>query len=74
MSHQMYQKTIITVVAPSMEDENNQMIVDKTPFIDKDDNKINSPSGDKKAMSQKESEHLFDDSKSPSFSSNFSLD
>eukprot|EP00957_Ditylum_brightwellii_P080363 6112247-Ditylum_brightwellii.AAC.2 len=64
----------ITDVAPFIEDENNQMIVDKTPSIDKDDNKINSPSRDEKWMSHKESEHSLDDSKSPNFSSDFSLD
>eukprot|EP00957_Ditylum_brightwellii_P052534 3983786-Ditylum_brightwellii.AAC.1 len=63
----------ITDVEPSIEDKNNQKIVDKTPSIDKDD-KINSPSGDEKSMSQKESEHLLANSKSPSFSSDFSLD
>eukprot|EP00957_Ditylum_brightwellii_P092348 7031054-Ditylum_brightwellii.AAC.1 len=70
----MPQKTTITDVAPSIEDENNQMIVDKTPPIDEDDNMIDSPSGDEKSMSHKELEHLLGDSKSPSFSSNFSLD
>eukprot|EP00957_Ditylum_brightwellii_P193585 14741191-Ditylum_brightwellii.AAC.1 len=67
------QITTITDVAPSIEDENNQMIGDKTLSIDKDDNKISSPSGDEKLMSHKESEHSLDDSKSPSFSSDFSL-
>eukprot|EP00957_Ditylum_brightwellii_P135138 10302894-Ditylum_brightwellii.AAC.1 len=64
----------ITDVAPSIKDENNQTIVDKTLSIDKDDTKINSPSGDEKSMSHKELEHSLDDSKKPSFSSNFSLD
>eukprot|EP00957_Ditylum_brightwellii_P061749 4685974-Ditylum_brightwellii.AAC.1 len=50
------------------------MIVDKTLSIDKDDNKIDSPSGDDKFKSHKESEHLLDDSKIPSFYSDFSLD
>eukprot|EP00957_Ditylum_brightwellii_P149582 11390611-Ditylum_brightwellii.AAC.1 len=68
------QKTTITDVAPSKEDKNNQMIVDKTPSIDEGDNKIDFPRGDEKMMSHKESEHLLDDSKSPSFSSDFSLD
>eukprot|EP00957_Ditylum_brightwellii_P128260 9782197-Ditylum_brightwellii.AAC.1 len=56
------QKITITDVAPSIKDKNNQMIVDKTLSIDKDD-KINSPSGDEKSMLHKESEHSLDDSK-----------
>eukprot|EP00957_Ditylum_brightwellii_P091212 6944226-Ditylum_brightwellii.AAC.1 len=53
----------IADVAPSIEDKSNQMIVDKTLSIDKDDNKINSPSGDETLMSHKELEHSLDDSK-----------
>eukprot|EP00957_Ditylum_brightwellii_P156515 11911898-Ditylum_brightwellii.AAC.1 len=74
MSPKTLQKTTITDVAPSIEDKNNMMIVHKTLFIDEDDNKINSLSGDEKLMSHKELEHLLDDNKRPSFSSNFSLD
>eukprot|EP00957_Ditylum_brightwellii_P155544 11840516-Ditylum_brightwellii.AAC.1 len=69
----MPQKTTITDVAPSMEDKNNQKIVNKTPSMDEDD-KINSPIGDAKLTSHKESEHSLVNSKSPSFSSDFSLD
>eukprot|EP00957_Ditylum_brightwellii_P084582 6431816-Ditylum_brightwellii.AAC.1 len=74
MAPKMPQKTTITDVAPSIEDENNQKIVNKTPSIDNDDEKMNSPSREDKSILQKESEYLLVDSKSPSFSSDFSLD
>eukprot|EP00957_Ditylum_brightwellii_P049180 3731311-Ditylum_brightwellii.AAC.1 len=63
----------ITDVAPYIEEENNQKIVNKTPCIEEGD-KINSPSRDEKLTFYKESEYSLDDSKSPSFSSDFSLD
>eukprot|EP00957_Ditylum_brightwellii_P102961 7846531-Ditylum_brightwellii.AAC.1 len=74
MASKTPQKTTITNVAPFIEDKNNQKIVNKTLSIDNDDDKINSPSEDEKSMLQKASEHLLADSKSPNFSSDFSLD
>eukprot|EP00957_Ditylum_brightwellii_P011929 899921-Ditylum_brightwellii.AAC.1 len=73
MAPKMPQKRTITDVAPSIEGDNNQKIVNKIPSIDKDDT-LNSPSRDKKSMLHKESEHLLANSKSPSFFFNFSLD
>eukprot|EP00957_Ditylum_brightwellii_P183124 13947840-Ditylum_brightwellii.AAC.1 len=74
MDPKALQKMTITDVAPSIEDKNTQKIVNKTPSIDNDDEKMNSPIREDKSILQKESEHLLADSKSPSFSSNFSLD
>eukprot|EP00957_Ditylum_brightwellii_P007056 533860-Ditylum_brightwellii.AAC.1 len=74
MAPNMPQKTTITNVAPSIEDENNQKIFNKTLSIDNDNEKINSPSKDEKSTLQKELEHLLANIKSPSFSSDFSLD
>jgi hypothetical protein len=74
MAPETPQKTTITDVAPSIDDENNQKIIDKALSIDNDNEKMNSPIGEDKSILQKESEHSLVDSKSPSFSSDFSLD
>eukprot|EP00957_Ditylum_brightwellii_P167365 12741620-Ditylum_brightwellii.AAC.1 len=74
MAPETPQKTTITDDTPSTKDKNSQKMIDKTPSIDNDDEKMNSPSGDEKSTLQKESEHLLADSKIPSFSSDFSLD
>eukprot|EP00957_Ditylum_brightwellii_P143614 10941609-Ditylum_brightwellii.AAC.1 len=74
MAHETPQKKTITDIAPSIEDKNTQKIINKTLPIDDNDKKMNSPSRDEKSTSQKESEHLLTNSKSPSLSPAFSLD
>eukprot|EP00957_Ditylum_brightwellii_P026279 1987773-Ditylum_brightwellii.AAC.1 len=62
MAPETPQNTTITDIASSIEDENNQKIVDKTLSIDDDDEKMNSPIGDKSTL-QKELEHLLANNK-----------
>eukprot|EP00957_Ditylum_brightwellii_P191935 14610492-Ditylum_brightwellii.AAC.1 len=63
MAPETPQKTTITDVAPSIDDENNQKIINKTLPIDNDDEKMNSPIGHEKSILQKELEHLLANSK-----------